>query len=68
MPQELEKMGAVVDVVEAYRTVKPDSEKDRLVEMFEKGEAIHISDRLFKVPRVRILHSLEFRISLLAHP
>jgi uroporphyrinogen III methyltransferase/synthase len=38
LPQELEKMGAVVDVVEAYRTVKPDGEKDRLVEMFEKGE------------------------------
>jgi uroporphyrinogen III methyltransferase/synthase len=38
LPQELEKMGAVVDVVEAYRTVKPDGEKDRIVEMFEKGE------------------------------
>ena len=41
LPQELEKMGAVVDVVEAYRTVKPDGEKDRLVEMLEKGE-IHM--------------------------
>lgn len=41
LPLELEKMGAVVDVVEAYRTVKPDGEKDRLVEMFEKGE-IHM--------------------------
>ncbi len=37
LPRELEKMGAVVDVVEAYRTVKPDGEKDRLVECLRKG-------------------------------
>ncbi len=41
LPRELGKMGAVVDVVEAYRTVMPNGEKDRLVEMFEKGE-IHM--------------------------
>jgi uroporphyrinogen III methyltransferase / synthase len=38
LPEQLAEMGAVVDVVEAYRTVKPDREKDGLVEMFEKGE------------------------------
>jgi uroporphyrinogen III methyltransferase/synthase len=31
-------MGAEVDVVEAYRTVKPDREKDSLLKMFENGE------------------------------
>lgn len=41
LPQELKKMGAVVDVVEAYRTVKPEGEKNRLVAMLEKGE-IHM--------------------------
>jgi uroporphyrinogen III methyltransferase/synthase len=38
LPQELEKMGARVDVVEAYRTVKPEGEKGRIAEMFESGD------------------------------
>ena len=38
LPEQLTKMGAVVDVVDAYRTVRPDGEKNDLVEMFEKGE------------------------------
>ena len=38
LPEQLTKMGAVVDVVEAYRTVRPDREKNDLVDMFEKGE------------------------------
>ena len=31
-------MGARVDVVEAYRTVKPEGERDRIAEMFESGD------------------------------
>lgn len=41
LPQELDKMGATVDVVEAYRTVKPESGKARIQEMLEKGK-IHM--------------------------
>ncbi|MBW2609328.1 MAG: uroporphyrinogen-III C-methyltransferase [Deltaproteobacteria bacterium] len=41
LPEELEKMGAQVNVVEAYRTVKPDNNKDMIREMLEKGE-IHM--------------------------
>jgi uroporphyrinogen III methyltransferase/synthase len=41
LPEELEKMGAQVDVVAAYRTVKPDNNKDMIKEMLEKGE-IHM--------------------------
>ncbi|MBW1798865.1 MAG: uroporphyrinogen-III C-methyltransferase [Deltaproteobacteria bacterium] len=41
LPEELEKMGAQVDVVEAYRTVKPDNKKDMIKEMLERGE-IHM--------------------------
>lgn len=41
LPEELEKMGARVDVVEAYRTVKPEGEKARVRAMLEKGE-IHM--------------------------
>jgi len=40
-PRELEKMGALVDVVEAYRTVKPQTEKTRVMKMLEGGE-IHM--------------------------
>lgn len=38
LSQELEKMGARVDVVEAYRTVTPDGDRDRIKEMLERGE------------------------------
>jgi len=38
LPQELEKMGAKVDVVEAYRTVMPDSDKGRVKEMLKSGK------------------------------
>jgi len=38
LPQELEKMGAEVDVVEAYRTVKADGDKGTIKEMLERGE------------------------------
>ncbi len=38
LPQELEKMGAVVEVVEAYRTVKPEGDKDEIKVMLEKGD------------------------------
>jgi len=41
LPVELDKMGAVVDVVEAYRTVKPDTEKEGIMKMLEKNE-IHM--------------------------
>jgi len=41
LPQELEKMGARVEVVEAYRTVKPEADKDEIRAMLEKGE-IHM--------------------------
>ena len=41
LPRELAKMGASVDVVEAYRTVKPDTKKDAVIEMLDRGE-IHM--------------------------
>jgi uroporphyrinogen III methyltransferase/synthase len=41
MPLELKKMGASVDVVEAYRTVRPDTNRARVKEMLEKGD-IHM--------------------------
>ena len=41
LPQELEKMSASVDVVEAYRTVKPDSDRGMVTEMLERGN-IHM--------------------------
>jgi uroporphyrinogen III methyltransferase/synthase len=41
LPQELEKMGARVEVVEAYRTVKPQGRKDEIKAMLEKGD-IHM--------------------------
>ena len=37
LPEELQKMGARVDVVTAYRTVKPTHDTVRVREMFEKG-------------------------------
>jgi uroporphyrinogen III methyltransferase/synthase len=40
-PEELEKMGAAVDVVEAYRTVRPKGAKDEIRAMLEKGD-IHM--------------------------
>ena len=41
LPVELDKMGAGVDVVEAYRTVKPDTEKEGITRMLEENE-IHM--------------------------
>jgi len=41
LPQELEKMGATVEVVEAYRTVKPEGRKSEIKAMLEKGD-IHM--------------------------
>jgi uroporphyrinogen III methyltransferase / synthase len=38
LPQELEKMGAAVEVVEAYRTVKPEGSKNEIKAMLEKGD------------------------------
>lgn len=38
LPRELKKMGAGVDVVDAYQTVKPDCDKGRIEEMLAKGE------------------------------
>ena len=38
LPEQLAKMGVEIDVVEAYRTVKPDRDKDSLLALFEKGE------------------------------
>ena len=38
LPDELIKMGALVDVVEAYRTVMPDTGAEKLGGMLEKGE------------------------------
>jgi uroporphyrinogen III methyltransferase / synthase len=37
LPEELRRMGAVVDVVQAYRTVKPDHHTGRVVEMLKQG-------------------------------
>jgi uroporphyrinogen III methyltransferase/synthase len=41
LPEELAKQGAVVDVVAAYRTVKPANDTGRLVEMLSGG-AVHM--------------------------
>lgn len=41
LPEALEKMGATVDVVPAYRTVRPDHDVKRVEGMFERGE-IHM--------------------------
>jgi uroporphyrinogen III methyltransferase/synthase len=41
LPRELKRMGAEVNVVEAYRTVKPEADKGRVQAMFENGE-IHM--------------------------
>jgi len=38
LPNELSKMGARVDVVEAYRTVMPDTGAEKLGKMLENGE------------------------------
>ena len=38
LPEELEKIGASVNVVTAYRTVKPDHDTERVRGMLEKGE------------------------------
>jgi uroporphyrinogen III methyltransferase/synthase len=38
LPEELKKMGARVDVVRAYRTVKPGNGRARLKDMLERGE------------------------------
>ncbi len=37
LPRELEKMGVEVEVVEAYRTIKPLGEKNHVKELLEKG-------------------------------
>ncbi|MBN2123932.1 MAG: uroporphyrinogen-III C-methyltransferase [Deltaproteobacteria bacterium] len=41
LPRELEKMSARVDVVDAYRTVRPNTDTGRVREMLERGE-IHM--------------------------
>jgi uroporphyrinogen III methyltransferase / synthase len=41
LPRDLEKLGAVVDVVEAYRTVKPEEDKAGIQEMLQRGH-IHM--------------------------
>jgi uroporphyrinogen III methyltransferase/synthase len=41
LPQELEKLGALVDVVEAYRTIKPEGDKKDIRGMLERGD-IHM--------------------------
>ena len=41
LPEELRKLGARVDVVDAYRTIFPDMKSDRVKEMFQKRE-IHM--------------------------
>ena len=41
LPQELEKLGAAVEVVEAYRTVRPKGAKDEIRAMLEKDD-IHM--------------------------
>ena len=38
LPMELVKMGAQVDEIPAYQTVKPDHDKGRVRDMLEKGE------------------------------
>ena len=41
LPEELAKLGAVVDVVEAYRTVKPEEDKEKILGMLRQGD-IHM--------------------------
>lgn len=41
LPLELERMGAFVEVVEAYRTVKPEGNKKEIKAMLERGD-IHM--------------------------
>jgi uroporphyrinogen III methyltransferase / synthase len=41
LPEELRKLGAVVDVVEAYRTVKPEEDKEKILGMLRQG-GIHM--------------------------
>jgi uroporphyrinogen III methyltransferase/synthase len=41
LPQELEKLGAVVDVVEAYRTVKPEEDREAVMALLRQGD-IHM--------------------------
>jgi len=41
LPGELEKMGARVDVVDAYRTIRPERDRERVREMLAEGE-IHM--------------------------
>lgn len=41
LPKELRRMGARVDVVEAYRTICPDTGRDRLQDLLKQGE-IHM--------------------------
>ena len=41
LPRELEKMGAQVDVVDAYRTVRPPGKEERVKALLQKGE-IHM--------------------------
>lgn len=38
IPQELRKLGATVDVVEAYKTVRPEMDSARILESFRRGE------------------------------
>lgn len=38
LPRELESLGARVDVITAYRTIKPHHDLDRVKKMLEKGE------------------------------
>lgn len=38
LPEELKKMGAEIDVVPAYQTIKPDNDTSRVREMLEKME------------------------------
>jgi uroporphyrinogen III methyltransferase / synthase len=41
LPQELLKLGAVVDVVEAYRTVKPEEDREAVMALLRQGD-IHM--------------------------
>jgi uroporphyrinogen III methyltransferase / synthase len=38
LPQDLVKLGAVVDVVEAYRTVKPEEDREAIMGMLKRGD------------------------------
>ncbi|MFC1884595.1 uroporphyrinogen-III C-methyltransferase [Thermodesulfobacteriota bacterium] len=38
LPEELKKMGAHVDVVHAYKTVKPESNRTEIIEMFKQNK------------------------------